>query len=337
MTGLADHAQRRFAGHETFAPRFGWLRKAYEAVKDGGAGPDGEHSAAFLTPTAPVDLGVGKNMVNAIRYWAQAFGLTVEGRVHTKSRALYAKATDRSRWLFGDDGVDPWLEQPATLWLLHWWLLRRTCLAPTWWVAFYRLPTVRFQDSGLVIEVERAIDAAAWEPVNRSSIVKDVDCLTKMYAPRRAAAGSPGSIEDLLDSPFRELGILEAVPGETREWRFAATPRLPAPPAVIGYACLDYMARHDIKGQISTARLAQEPGAVGRALRLSEPALVEALDGLCATSDHLRLTDSLGQRALAVDTSPQLLADAIINEYYQSTRTVTDMRASRRRRRKESA
>lgn len=336
MTGLADHAQRRFAGHETFAPRFGWLRKAYEAVKDGGVGSDGEHSAAFLVPTAPVDLGVGKNMVNAIRYWAQAFGLTVEERIDTKSRALYAKPTDEARWLFGEDGVDPWLEQPATLWLLHWWLLRHTCLVPTWWVAFYRMPTTRFHDSGLVIEVERAIDAAAWEPVNRSSIVKDVDCLTKMYAPRRATAGSPGSIEDLLDSPFRELGILEAVPGETREWRFAASPRLPAPPEVIGYACLDYMHRHHIKGQISTARLAQEPGAVGRALRLSEPALVEALDELCATSEHLRLTDSLGQRALAVDDPPERLAEEIINGYYRSTR-MADGRKTRRGRRKESA
>lgn len=336
MTGLADHAQRRFAGHETFAPRFGWLRKAYEAVKDGGAGPDGEYSAAFLTPTAPVDLGVGKNMVNAIRYWALAFGLTDEKSVDTKSRARYAKPTSEARWLFGEHGVDPWLEQPATLWLLHWWLLRRTCLVPTWWVAFYRTSTTRFQDSGLVVEVERAIDAAAWEPVNRSSIVKDVDCLTKMYAPRRAAAGSPGSIEDLLDSPFRELGILEAVPGETREWRFAASPRLPAPPEVVVYACLDYMANHDIKGQISTARLAQEPGAVGRALRLSEPALVEALDELCTTSKDLHLTDSLGQRSFVVDGPPDRLAETIINEYYRSTETAAG-RKRRGDRRKESA
>lgn len=336
MTGLSDHAHRRFAGHETFAPRFGWLRKAYEAVKDGGTGSDGSYSGAFLTPTAPVDLGVGKNMVNAIRYWAQAFGLTEEDRIDTKSRARYAKATEQAHWLFGENGVDPWLEQPATLWLLHWWLLRRECLAPTWWVAFYKVPTTRFEDSGLVTEVERAIDAAAWEPVNRSSIVKDVDCLTKMYAPRRGTAGSPGSVEDLLDSPFRELGILEAVPsGDSRQWRFAANPRLPVPPAVVGYACLDYMDRHDINGQLSTARLAQEPGAVGRALRLSEPALVEALDLICATTDSIRLTESLGQRALVADGPPALLADAIIGEHYQSTKN--NANGQTRRRRKESA
>src|SRR4051794_40443347 len=70
---FADACSRDFARHETFAPRFGWLRKAYDAVTDPRVGPE-----VFLQPDAPVTLGVGKNMVNAIRYWTQAFKLTVE-------------------------------------------------------------------------------------------------------------------------------------------------------------------------------------------------------------------------------------------------------------------
>jgi hypothetical protein len=334
MTGLADHAVRRFAAHETFAPRFGWLKKAFEAVKEGGSGNGGDYSTAFLVPTAPVDLGVGKNMVNAIRYWAQAFGVTTEERVETASRALYAKATDRAKWLFGEDGVDPWLEQPATLWLLHWWLLRRACLAPTWWVAFYRMPSMRFQENNLVAEVERAIDAAGWESVNRSSIIKDIDCLTKMYAPRRSIPGSPGSVEDLLDSPFRELGILEPLSGEVRGWRFTANPRLSVPTAVVGYACLDYMSEHGITSQISTASLTQEPGAVGRALRLNEPSLVGSLNALCAVNGALRVTDTLGQRALVVDGDPAEIAESVINEHYRVSQRLQPVpKANRNRKR----
>jgi hypothetical protein len=50
-----------FARHETFHPRFGWLKKGFDLAKQD---PD-----IFLREDAPVRLGVGKNMVSAIRYW----------------------------------------------------------------------------------------------------------------------------------------------------------------------------------------------------------------------------------------------------------------------------
>lgn len=315
---FADSAQRKFAAHETFAPRFGWLRKAYSAVEQGGVGQGQAFSDAFLQADAPVQLGVGKNMVNAIRYWAQAFGVTEEDRVVSTSRALYARATERAEWLFADEGVDPWLEKPGTLWLLHWWLLRPACMAPTWWVAFYLCPP-RFHEEDLLRLVEASIESGGWDAVSRSSILKDIDCLTKMYAPRRSTPGSPGSVEDLLDSPFRELGLLEAVPEEPKKWRFVANPRLPVPAEVAAYACLDYMDHHDTN-EISTARLAQEQGGVGRAFRLTEPALVDALEQVCVSIPAMFVTDSLGQRALTVQGDTRELRDQVIDAYYSSGR-----------------
>ncbi|HEX6077257.1 MAG TPA: DUF4007 family protein [Micromonosporaceae bacterium] len=52
-----------FSRHETFQPRFGWLHKAYNALTDPNVG-----SEVFLSDNATVTLGVGKNMVNAIRF-----------------------------------------------------------------------------------------------------------------------------------------------------------------------------------------------------------------------------------------------------------------------------
>jgi hypothetical protein len=324
---LAENALRRFAGHETFAPRFGWLRKAHNAVittpAPSGNGRIPAGSDAFLRPTAQIDLGVGKNMVTSIRYWAQAFGITCEAPQGGTSRAFLAHPTEEGQWLLGDDGVDPWLEHPASLWLLHWWLLRRTCLAPTWWVAFYIQPSARFHEHELTALVETQVAFAGWDPVMTSSIAKDVDCLTKMYAPRRSATGSPGSLEDLLDCPFRELGLLEAVPGTPKTWRFADVPRLAVPPAVAGYAALDYMARNELSGQITTARLAHEPGAVGHALRMTEPALTAALSDLSGRTPELRVVDSVGQRSLLVDGDPAEVARAVINAHYQGGDRVT--------------
>jgi hypothetical protein len=124
-------------------------------------------------------------------------------------------------------------------------------------------------------------------------------------------------VEDLLDCPFRELGLLEAVPGTPRTWRFADVPRLAVPPAVAGYAALDYMARNELSGQVTTARLAHEPGAVGHALRMTEPALAATLSDLSARTPELRVVDSVGQRSLIVNGDPAQLARAVINAHYR--------------------
>ncbi len=61
---LEHSATPMFANHQTFHPRFGWIKKGYDAaVSD----PD-----VFNQADAPVVLGVGKNMVEAIRLWATA-------------------------------------------------------------------------------------------------------------------------------------------------------------------------------------------------------------------------------------------------------------------------
>ena len=52
---LADMAERSFARHETFHPRYGWFRKAYAFVADEGND--------FNQEDAPRLSGVGKNMV----------------------------------------------------------------------------------------------------------------------------------------------------------------------------------------------------------------------------------------------------------------------------------
>ncbi len=44
-----------FARHETFHPRFGWLKKGFDKAS---GSPD-----IFLNDAAPTILGVGKNMV----------------------------------------------------------------------------------------------------------------------------------------------------------------------------------------------------------------------------------------------------------------------------------
>jgi hypothetical protein len=55
---------KSFAGHQTFAFRYFWLKKGLDLVCS--------DSEAFQRDDAVVRLGVGKNMVQSIRHWCLA-------------------------------------------------------------------------------------------------------------------------------------------------------------------------------------------------------------------------------------------------------------------------
>ena len=67
----------------------------------------------------------------------------------------------------------------------------------------------------------------SWEAPVAASLKKDVDCLLRMYAPRVAGRFA---LDDLLDCPFREMGLLETVWDDVHRYRFVigAKPTLPA-------------------------------------------------------------------------------------------------------------
>ena len=58
-----DHVcVKKFGAHQTFSPRFGWLKKAFDGVS--------KNPQIFSDDDAPRHLGVGKNMVDSIAFWA---------------------------------------------------------------------------------------------------------------------------------------------------------------------------------------------------------------------------------------------------------------------------
>src|SRR5947209_1089192 len=100
---LATASTPSFARHETFHPRFGWLRKAVSAAS-------GEPGNVFNDPEATVKLGVGKNMVHAIRYWGMAFKLLEHQENPARPRLPFVVPTPFGLQLLGEDGWDPYLE-----------------------------------------------------------------------------------------------------------------------------------------------------------------------------------------------------------------------------------
>lgn len=309
---LSAAAKPAFARHETFHLRFGWLKKGFTAAEN--------DPQAFSKPSATVDLGVGKNMVNAIRYWSQAYKIVEEATNPERPRMPHLVPSAFGHRLLGTDGWDPWLEDPATLWLLHWKLLGpgSPCLAPVWWTAFNLFTPEQFEEHQLTDLVMELTAAAGWKSVMESSIKKDVDCLLRTFAVRRTGRQT---MDDLLDCPTRQLGLIAPAVGEARSWRFVTGPKPSLPPAIVAYACLDFLA--DVgpnERTISMARLASDPGAPGRAFRLTESNLYDIL--LVAVKDvpAMQVAEPAGLRQLVVDGDLTALRDQLIDFHYRASR-----------------
>src|SRR3954471_7215384 len=135
--------QHSFSGHETFPFRYPWLKKGYDAALEDGN--------VFLREDAITTLGVGKNMVRSIRHWCLAAGVLAESR----DGGGVLRATDLGALLLADDGLDPYLEDPATLWLLHWQIASNRARATTWFWTFSHFNELEFTREALTSALYR--------------------------------------------------------------------------------------------------------------------------------------------------------------------------------------
>lgn len=294
-----------FGRHETFPPRYGWLRKAVEATL---ADP-----RVFGADDATVRLGVGKNMVRSIRYWGLAFGVIEEVPDPQRRRQTMTIPTNWGLALLASEGADPFLEHSGSLWVLHWLLLRPGCRAPTWWVVFNRLSGLRFQEGDVIAGVLEVVEESGWRAVPVGTIRRDVDCLARMYANRPKVRDT---VEDVLDSPFRSLGLIQAVPAERRTYEFVIGPKGDLPDEVVGFAALDMLATTRSARTVAVAELARVPGSPGRVFKLTQQGVAEALERLATKIDGLSLVDQAGLLQLIVRDDPRELGVALLDRYY---------------------
>jgi hypothetical protein len=304
---LIEAAEPTFARHETFHPRYGWFYKAYAfAALD---------PHAFIRDDAPVVIGVGKNMVRAIRFWGLAAKLIVEDPKSPNKRRPLLVPTRFGHSLFGEFGWDPYMEDPGTLWLLHWSLLAPPSLLPAWWLVFNEFHPMEFTDDDLEIAITGQLEAVSeWASPHPSSVKKDISALIRTYAP--AERSRRIGIDDLLDCPLRELRLIQRSPA-TGHLRFTSGNKPTLPPAIVVYAVLDYVCRIGVSANtIDLNRLTLEAGAPGKAFKLSESELSEALAAGVERVSGLALSTLAGASQLSWSETPGRIAARVLSDYY---------------------
>lgn len=260
----------QFSGHETFPLRYGWLEKAFEAVDTSGL----NNKRIFSEDVAIAHFGVGKNMVSAIRFWAQVAGILA-----TDGKSL--KATDFGRKTLHPNGLDPYLENASTLWKIHWDIASDPKHTSTFWL-FNLFNEPSFDRDALQRKLMELIYERSWKAPTEKTLVNDLSVLLANYAPN---VPKRGPAEEAFSSPLAELGLIRRRPGGRFSFNWGRKPSLSN--GVFLYGLCDFWERSSSAHTLSIQSLLLEPGSPGRVFVMEEWELVERLSDISAVTDGL--------------------------------------------------
>lgn len=293
-----------FAKHETFYIREGWLFKGMAAIKE--AEKEGRLPTIFLDDDAPERLGIGQNMVRALRFWMQATGLAEEKLERYRAQKLTP---------FGEQiwNCDRYLENDATLWLLHYHLASNEAYATTWyWFFNYYAPPIFDEHDCLASLHNWVISNYPYQGIATGSLKKDVDCLLQMYVANKTSHMP----EALTESPFSRLHILSRAEDERQRYRLERLDPSRLHPLVLLYVLLDRQS-HARKGtfQVSLSDVLREPMNAGRIFSLTTTLISDLLAELNKDYPEMgvRFVRTAGLDQL---TLPSIGAIDILTRYY---------------------
>lgn len=186
---MAEKIAIKIKGHEKFVLREGWLTKGLLAVYDNNKVFSGDGGADIL--------GVGTNMVKAIRYYLQAFDLVTE--------------SSQKGICLNDVGMqivknDPYIEDDFTLCLLHSRIAGNEEKATTWYLFFNQKELVEFKKSELQDYIKRELLVRYGKEYPEGSIKDDVDVMLNMYGKNDVHADP----EDKMYCPLANLGLISS-------------------------------------------------------------------------------------------------------------------------------
>lgn len=272
MPNRSEHQiNYRFSGHDAFPCRYAWLPKAVRSLN--------EDTALFRNEDeAMVRLGVGKNMVRAIRFWSDATGISESGPNGASGVSSFGSD------LLGTTGYDPFLEDIQTLWLLHWKIATNREPLFAW---EYLLNSWHRTDFTRGEAVEYLADEAnrLGKKLSRVTLDNHFTTFLHTYLPTRSKKGEV--LEDNLDCPLIELDLIVKVGERTmtdsnrRETIYAfRTEEKPDISIGLFTYCLDefWRKRHPTESTLAFREICVGRGSPGQIFKLPEHAVRKRLE-----------------------------------------------------------
>lgn len=286
-----DLLKYTFSGHDSFQCRQLWLKKGYDFVKEG---------KSFNDEDAVVKLGVGKNMVSAIRFWMRAFNI-----IDSKDNA-----TEFGIKIFDtENGYDPFLEDEASIWLLHYQLIK-TGLASIYTIIFneFRKEKLFFTKETFLNYLKRIQEVNPELIFNENTVAKDFTVFLNMYKNDNENI----DVEDSFSGILSELGLLKQIgKGKEEQFQIENNERDSLPDAVVLFSILD---NSNFGNSISLNSLEFNANSPGSIFALNRSGLVNKISDIVSGNNDITFTDHAGIKELQFKNKPD--AYSVLGKYY---------------------
>jgi hypothetical protein len=282
-----------FSGHDSFQCRQLWLKKGYDYVQEG---------KNFNDEDAVVQLGVGKNMVSSIRFWLKAFNIIDNKDIPTEFGKL----------LFDNkNGYDPFLEDEASLWLLHYQLVKNG-FASIYSIIFneFRKEKLFFNKETFVNYVKRIGESNPDLNFNENTVAKDFIVFINLYK------NDPESkdVEDSFSGILSEIELLkttEKVKGKEEQFYIENVERDNLPKEVVLFTILDNL---NYGNSISLNSLEFDLNSPGTIFALNRSGLIDKIFEIVSEYSGITYTDQAGIKELQFKNKPNPYS--ILDHYY---------------------
>lgn len=290
----------KFRAHDTFFIRKGWLSKGMKHICNK---PD-----VFVDKEEnPMDvLGIGSNMVKALRYWLQAVGLTSEPNSGKRLQAL----TELGQTIYENDR---YIEEMGTLQLLQYKLASNKEDATAWYYFFNEFGMTEFTKEDFVVALQNYVymneeDAS----VAIRSLNDDFACIINTYVPRYKSNPGKVSAENNIDCPLGELGMIDVLNKEKKIYKKAIPSTTIFNPWIILAIIVD---QAKDRKEINLNELLTAPCNIGRIFNLDAISMLDVLHKIERIAE-IKIIRTAGLDIIRINHSRTF--QECVEKYYES-------------------
>ena len=284
--------------HGSFYLRSGWGTKIIQAVEAGNMifSPANEQEAVDR-------IGLGRVMIKALRYWADASGLTTEEKVQG---GIAERRTDLFDLL---EANDRYFQKPGSLLLLHRNIALNEENATAWYWAFNEFDKQAFTKEEFVDGLHYFL-AVNEMSIKKATVDKEFNCFKNTYL-----AEKKFDIKTVMDEDtypfFGSLHLLRI--NEDKKFEKTYLTKAEMPLHILIYAIAkDNPEESGHRGQVSIDKIMEEKRQVGKYFPMRYSKLIDML--LEAENKKLlTLNNNFGNRFIEFS---DVQYDKLLNEYY---------------------
>lgn len=289
----------KFRGYETFSLRKGWLHKGISGILNDGR-------LFYYKDSTPMDrLGIGSNMVKALKYWLLATGLVIE--VYNDGRREMI-LSDIGQVIWDND---PYFQEDGTWQIIHYLLSSNIEMATSWYFVFNKFNVSEFTKEDFEEALKSYIAGFENEfiPSDRS-ISDDFECILRTYYNRNDDIDP----ESNLVCPLIELNLLtvsnEKVVHKTK-------PKMGSVNPYIALAIIVNEAYKIETREVRIADIEKSSCNLGKTFNLDNISVSKILD-ILRNNNLVKVTRTAGLDVVKIKTRHNFIE--CVTKYYESIR-----------------